>query len=43
MRFDDSEAAATTGCEGTTYHFCAVGCRRRFDEDPERYLENDDG
>ena len=24
--------------EGTTYHFCGVGCRRRFQADPAQYL-----
>ena len=24
--------------QGTTYYFCAPGCKRAFDEDPERYL-----
>jgi len=23
---------------GTTYYFCAPGCKRTFDQDPERYL-----
>lgn len=32
------EAAATSEHDGVTYHFCADGCRRRFEEDPERWL-----
>lgn len=42
MTFDESDAAATTEYGGTTYYFCAVGCRERFEEDPERYLEEED-
>lgn len=31
-------AAHTAEFEGTTYYFCCGGCRRRFLEDPPRYL-----
>ncbi len=24
--------------EGTTYYFCAPGCKHAFDQDPEKYL-----
>ena len=27
--------------EGQTYHFCSVGCKHRFDEQPETYLVKD--
>jgi uncharacterized membrane protein YraQ (UPF0718 family)/YHS domain-containing protein len=26
--------------EGTTYYFCGAGCKRRFDEEPTRYLND---
>lgn len=42
MTFDESEAAATTEHEGTTYYFCAPGCRDAFEEEPERYTEDDE-
>lgn len=42
MTFDESEAAETLDYEGTTYHFCASGCREAFEEDPERYREEED-
>ncbi len=32
------DAAAAADHEGVTYHFCADGCRRRFEEDPARWL-----
>jgi len=28
-------AAATSEYQGTTYYFCAVGCKNRFDKDPQ--------
>ena len=27
--------------EGTTYYFCAPGCRVAFEKDPEKYLSGD--
>jgi YHS domain-containing protein len=24
--------------QGTAYYFCAPGCKRSFDEDPQKYL-----
>ncbi len=27
--------------EGTTYYFCAPGCRVAFDKEPEKYLAED--
>lgn len=31
-------AAATSEYKGTTYYFCAPGCKKSFDKDPEKYL-----
>jgi Cu+-exporting ATPase len=31
-------APHTSVHEGTTYYFCAKGCRLDFEEDPQRYL-----
>lgn len=42
MTFDASEAVASVEYEGTTYHFCAQGCRKAFEDDPERYVEGDE-
>jgi Cu+-exporting ATPase len=42
MTFDESDAAAMLEYEGTTYHFCAEGCKEAFEEDPDRYREGDD-
>ena len=29
-----ASAAGTSQYEGRTYYFCAIGCKRDFDEDP---------
>ena len=30
-------AAGTSEYKGVTYYFCAPGCKRSFDKDPEKY------
>jgi YHS domain-containing protein len=38
MMFDPDTAAATSHYQGTTYYFCAVGCKQRFDANPKQYV-----
>lgn len=38
MKVDPKTAAAEGEYEGKTYYFCSEGCRKSFEEDPERYL-----
>ena len=38
MTVETETAAAKTEYKGKTFYFCADGCRKAFDEDPERYL-----
>ena len=38
MQVDEKNAPATSEYNGKTYYFCAVGCKKAFDEDPEKYL-----
>ncbi len=38
MEIDESSAAATSEYNGQTYYFCAPGCKKNFDADPEKYL-----
>lgn len=38
MEVDPATAEHTSRHDGTTYYFCAPGCKRAFDADPERYL-----
>jgi len=39
MTVDENTAAATAVYRGTTYYFCAPGCKRRFEADPEKILQ----
>ena len=38
MKVEESKAAATSEYRGKKYHFCAVGCKKAFDRDPEKYI-----
>ena len=38
MEVDENTAAATSEYKGQKYYFCAVGCKKAFDQDPEKYL-----
>ncbi len=38
MTVEPAKAAAQSTYKGQTYYFCAVGCKQRFDHEPERYL-----
>ena len=38
MKVDESKAVASSEYRGKKYYFCAVGCRRAFDQNPEKYL-----
>lgn len=42
MRFDVSLAVAEARHDGTTYYFCATGCRDAFIPDPERFLDEEE-
>lgn len=38
MTIDPATAAGTSEYRGQTYYFCALSCKKSFDEDPEKYL-----
>ncbi len=38
MDVDPDSAAAQSDYQGTTYYFCAVGCKTDFDADPQKYV-----
>jgi len=38
MEVDERKAVHLSEYHGQTYYFCAPGCKRSFDKDPERYL-----
>lgn len=39
MVVDEKNAAAKYDYKGTTYYFCAQGCRDKFVQEPEKYLK----
>ncbi len=39
MEVDEKEAAGKSEYKGKAYYFCAPGCKKSFDEDPEKYVE----
>ncbi len=43
MEVDEKKAAATSEYRGKTYYFCAPGCKKAFDENPEKYLKEEPG
>ena len=38
MDVEPAKAAAQSNYKDQTYYFCAVGCKREFDREPEKYL-----
>ncbi len=38
MEVDTETAAAKTTYEGKTYYFCAPGCKREFERNPQKYV-----
>jgi YHS domain-containing protein len=40
MDVDEKKAAATAAYKGQTYYFCAAACKKAFEKNPEKYLEN---
>jgi YHS domain-containing protein len=38
MEVQETQAAATSEYKGKKYYFCAAGCKKAFDRDPEKYL-----
>ena len=38
MEVKEAKAAATSEYKGKKYYFCAVGCKKAFDRNPEKYL-----
>jgi Cu+-exporting ATPase len=39
MEVDTKTAVAKSEYKGKTYYFCAPGCKKDFDKDPEKYLK----
>lgn len=43
MEVEERTAPAKSEYKGKTYYFCAPGCKRAFDANPERYLQAQGG
>ena len=39
MSVDPATAKHTAEHQGTTYYFCAPGCKKAFESDPAKYLD----
>jgi len=39
MQVDEKKAAGKSEYKGTTYHFCALGCKAKFDANPQQYVK----
>jgi P-type Cu+ transporter len=37
MTIDPADAAGVSEAAGTTYHFCSLSCKKKFDADPTRF------
>jgi YHS domain-containing protein len=37
MQVDEQQAVGKSEYQGQTYYFCSAGCKRQFDQNPERY------
>jgi YHS domain-containing protein len=38
MEVDEATAQWTSEYKGQTYYFCAPGCKKSFDDNPEKFL-----
>ncbi len=43
MEVDPETAEWKTEYKGETYYFCAPGCQRSFEKDPEKFLQSGSG
>ncbi len=39
MEIDEKEAPAKSVYNGLTFYFCAETCKKKFEEDPEKYID----
>jgi YHS domain-containing protein len=42
MDVDEVTARQTSNYQGQTYYFCAPGCKKAFEAQPEKYLDPND-
>ena len=43
MDVDERTAAATAQYQGKMYYFCAPGCKKAFEKEPEKYVQTTSG
>jgi YHS domain-containing protein len=41
MEVDEKKAAATFDYKGKTYYFCAAGCKDKFAQTPEKFIQQE--
>jgi YHS domain-containing protein len=39
MDVDEKSVKWVSGYKGKKYYFCAPGCKKKFDENPEKYTD----
>jgi len=39
MEVNEKDAKYTSDYKGIKYYFCAPGCKKMFDADPQKYLD----
>lgn len=39
MDVDPDSAAGRSDYEGKTYYFCSPGCKKQFDDNPEKFVQ----
>ena len=39
MEIDPKQAAGQSEYQGKTYYFCVLGCKRKFDGNPQQYVK----
>ena len=37
MQIDEHKAAGTSEYQGKTFYFCALACKKKFDESPQKF------
>jgi YHS domain-containing protein len=42
MEVDPASAPATSEYQGRTYYFCSSACKQAFDDEPEKYVREED-
>ncbi|MGA9397223.1 MAG: YHS domain-containing protein [Anaerolineaceae bacterium] len=40
MSVDPVKAAGKSDYKGKTYYFCSIGCKKAFDKEPQKFVEN---